>query len=283
MECSDKTGTLTRNVMDFRKASIYGTSYGLGITEIGKASWKLQGKELPEEILIAQAEAQKRSVPHVTFYDPKYEDAMRSSNNSSERDHTKRFFRILALCHDTIPERLDGKIRLSASNPDDEALVCAATYFGFEFKDKEDKHVIIQNAHSGEEERVEMLDTIGFTSKRKRMSVIIRDIDGLIKMFIKGADSAMIPRLAGQQEEILQLTDEHMRQYAVEGMRCLVVGQKVIPESEYQEWHIRYMGALTNLAEVERRKAGEDNEIDKLEDIMEQGNILLVHAIPNNF
>ena len=38
--------------MDFRKASVYGSSYGLGITEIGKASWKLQGKELPQEILL---------------------------------------------------------------------------------------------------------------------------------------------------------------------------------------------------------------------------------------
>ena len=45
MHCTIHTaGTLTRNVMDFRKASICGVRYGQGITEIGKASWKLQGK-----------------------------------------------------------------------------------------------------------------------------------------------------------------------------------------------------------------------------------------------
>ena len=162
-------------------------------------------------------------------------------------------------------------IRLSASNPDDEALVCAATYFGFEFKDKQEKYAVIGNKFTGEEERVEMLETIGFTSKRKRMSVIVRDIDGKIKMVIKGADSAMLPRLASGQDEVFQLTDDHMRQYAVEGMRCLVVGQKEIPEQEYNEWHTRYMAALTNLAEVEKRKAGDDNQIDTLEDFMEQG------------
>jgi len=167
-------------------------------------------------------------------------------------------------------------VRLSASNPDDEALVCAAAYFGFEFKDKQEKYAIIGNKDTGEEERVEMLETIGFTSKRKRMSVIVRDIDGRIKMVIKGADSAMIPRLASGQDEVFQLTDEHMRQYAIEGMRCLVVGEKTIPDDEYNEWRKRYMAALTNLGEVEKKKAGQDNQIDTLEDIMEQGKCICI-------
>jgi P-type E1-E2 ATPase len=48
---SDKTGTLTCNVMNFRKMSINGVSYGEGITEIGKAAWKLLGKDIPETVL----------------------------------------------------------------------------------------------------------------------------------------------------------------------------------------------------------------------------------------
>merc|ERR1711988_941361 len=64
---SDKTGTLTCNVMDFRKASINGITYGVGITEIGKASWKLQGKEISKEILQGEAMAAERAVPYVSF------------------------------------------------------------------------------------------------------------------------------------------------------------------------------------------------------------------------
>eukprot|EP00341_Mesodinium_pulex_P015317 CAMPEP_0116991652 /NCGR_PEP_ID=MMETSP0467-20121206/66278_1 /TAXON_ID=283647 /ORGANISM="Mesodinium pulex, Strain SPMC105" /LENGTH=127 /DNA_ID=CAMNT_0004688801 /DNA_START=38 /DNA_END=418 /DNA_ORIENTATION=+ len=113
---SDKTGTLTCNVMDFRKASINGVSYGLGITEIGKASWKLQGKEIPRDILEGEEKAKAASVPHVSFYDPDFDDHKAKGDLKAPE-----FFRILSLCHDAIPERIDGKIKLSASNPDDEA------------------------------------------------------------------------------------------------------------------------------------------------------------------
>jgi len=64
---SDKTGTLTCNVMDFRKASINGISYGEGITEIGKAAWKLQGKDISPEVLEGERRAKENAVPHVHF------------------------------------------------------------------------------------------------------------------------------------------------------------------------------------------------------------------------
>ena len=64
---SDKTGTLTCNIMDFRKMSINGVGYGLGITEIGKAAWKLQDKEIPRDVLEGEMMAQKNSVPHVRY------------------------------------------------------------------------------------------------------------------------------------------------------------------------------------------------------------------------
>jgi len=59
--------------MDFRKASINGVSYGEGITEIGRAAWKLQNRPIPQAMLDSEVKARLEAVPHVSFYCPKYE------------------------------------------------------------------------------------------------------------------------------------------------------------------------------------------------------------------
>eukprot|EP01034_Spumella_vulgaris_P024823 gene24823-31210_t len=265
---SDKTGTLTCNVMDFRKASINGVSYGMGITEIGKAAWKLQGKAISDDILEGEARAKANAVPHVSFYCPKYERDMAADGPQKEK--IQQFFRILAICHDVIPERVDGKIKLSASNPDDEALVCAAEYFGFQFCDRKDKFCVIANRESGEMEEVEILNVIEFSSKRKRMSVIIKDTDGQIKILTKGADSVMMHRLRAGQEYLVNQTDKDMREYAIEGLRCLIIAFAVIKEKDYRKWSEGYRRVCADISQIEKKKKGEPNNIEELEDAIEQ-------------
>lgn len=46
---SDKTGTLTQNVMQFRKCSVNGITYGQGTTEIGLARMRRLGITPPEQ------------------------------------------------------------------------------------------------------------------------------------------------------------------------------------------------------------------------------------------
>lgn len=270
---SDKTGTLTCNVMDFRKASINGISYGKGITEIGKAAWKLQGKPISQDILDGEAKAKENAVPHVSFYCPKYEKDIASTGE--QRDKIHQFFRTLSICHDVIPEKIEGKLKLSASNPDDEALVCAAEYFGFKFSDRRDKFCIIYNTNSNKEEQVEVICVIEFTSKRKRMSVVIRDVDNQIKLLCKGADTVIAPRLKTGQNALLDKTEKDMKEFSVEGLRCLYICSSTLKDKDFLRWNEEYAKAKTDLSQLEKRKRGEQNAIEDLEDALEQGLILL--------
>jgi hypothetical protein len=58
-------------------------------------------------------------VPHVSFYDPLYDEHIIENEKKKVLNF---FFRTLSVCHDDIPENVDGVIRISASNPDSEVM-----------------------------------------------------------------------------------------------------------------------------------------------------------------
>ncbi|PWO21460.1 FabG, Dehydrogenase [Pyrenophora tritici-repentis] len=112
----------------------------------------------------------------------------------------RMFLLSLALCHTCLPEvQEDGKIDFMASSPDELALVQAAQDMGFLLINR-DVHTITLKMPSGSDgestqEVYEILDVIEFSSKRKRMSILLRFPDGRICIICKGADSIVLERL----------------------------------------------------------------------------------------
>ncbi|KAB8532574.1 hypothetical protein FH972_025519 [Carpinus fangiana] len=110
-----------------------------------------------------------------------------------------RFFLLqLALCHTCLPEtREDGSINFQAASPDELALVQAAQELGYLVIDKKAGILSIKTFPNGSDrdarvEQYEILDVIEFSSKRKRMSVVVRFPDGRKCVVSKGADSIMM-------------------------------------------------------------------------------------------
>ena len=272
---SDKTGTLTCNIMDFRKCTVNGNSYGKGITEIGKAAYNLQGDTIPEDILAGEAmskeHAEMHKQPHVNFYDQSIRFDLVGANGDEQAQALEDFFTVLALCHSVIPEvdEETKEIHLSASSPDDEALVCGAKFFGFEFIDRK-QGVATLRLSSGETRTYQILEMIEFNSTRKRMSVVVK-VDDRLELFSKGADTVMIPRLSekANQEKLLDDTCKHMTAYAKEGLRTLMICKRTLNPEWWEEWHGRFHQASVDLVEIEKRLNGEANDIDLLAEDLE--------------
>jgi len=81
-------------------------------------------------------------------------------------------------------------------------------------------------------ERYELLNILEFTSARKRMSVILRKLDsedGRLFLLCKGADNVIFERLKeGLSEELKAVTENHLAEFAGEGLRTLTLAYKVI-------------------------------------------------------
>lgn len=88
----------------------------------------------------------------------------------------------------------------------------------------------------GQETEVELLNSFEFNSDRKRMSVIVRH-NGLIKMYVKGADSIIKSRLTTKiAQPFLGEVNSRLDFFAKKGLRTLCLALKVITEDEYKEF-----------------------------------------------
>jgi len=107
----------------------------------------------------------------------------------------------MALCHTCLPEvQENGEIEFQAASPDELALVKAAQELGYLVIDRPARSITLAIPGSPDSaesvtETYDVLDVIEFSSKRKRMSIIVRFPNGKICIFCKGADSALLPRL----------------------------------------------------------------------------------------
>ncbi|OQR99768.1 phospholipid-transporting ATPase [Achlya hypogyna] len=254
---SDKTGTLTCNMMEFRKCSVGGTAYGRGTTEIGLAALRRAGKPLPPD---DSATDTKPRVPYVNYDGPEIFEHMAAADAQARRLH--HFFLHLAVCHTVIPERREGsdEVTLSASSPDEQALVSGAGFFGYEFTNRNPGRAYLRVR--GATVEYELLDVLEFNSARKRMSTVVRDPSGALLLFTKGADVVIYARLKDPTGSIQTETSSHINVFAEEGLRTLTIAMKTLDEAYYKSWRTRYHAALNDLNEIDKRKKEAPNAID---------------------
>jgi len=202
---SDKTGTLTQNVMELKRLSVKGKKYG------------------------SMQEDDKQN--------PSLADVRSTSDENMDT-----FLEVLSLCHTAVAAEGDGgKLRYEAESPDEVALVAGAQTLGWEFTSRfrQDAVVSKQRGGSSGELKYVIHGINEFNSTRKRMSAIVQDPSGSYFLFMKGADNVMMERATQGGYDYTSDLSEFSR----EGLRTLLFGRKSLTKDEFTTWCAKYEAA----------------------------------------
>ncbi|KAH8611427.1 putative Cation transport ATPase (P type) Phospholipid translocating P type ATPase C terminal [Trypanosoma vivax] len=204
---TDKTGTLTENVMNFKRGDIRG---------------------------------------HVVTDDDWKKSAELLNPNHPCRDAAVEYFLALSLCHTVQPvtDSNTSEIVYEGSSPDELALVKTAARHGFRLIDRTSKTITVDE--EGLICVYDILATLEFTSERKMMSIVVRRQSGdEIILYTKGADGSIFAQASENstvQNYALRLkgTLAEMGDY---GLRTLLVARRSITQCEFTEWQSQFAQA----------------------------------------
>ena len=90
----------------------------------------------------------------------------------------------------------------------------------------------IHNTAINKLEVYEILKEFPFDSDRKRMTLIVKH-GGQYILMCKGADSIMLPRFSSAYQDLMPKINDDLLTFAKEGLRTLVVCQKIINQQSY--------------------------------------------------
>ena len=232
---SDKTGTITKNEMHMDKISI------------------------KENIYSCQD----------------FEKGIRDYYKGDITKNTKEINQIalsLVICNNVTFKRDDeGKSLFDASSPDEIAMVEYFEQIGFTITQRDDKYIKFKDLNQ-KEISYEIIKLFPFESSRKRMGIIVKDLnkeEDEYYFYLKGADGVIKTRVGKQSDKIY--IDEKTYILASEGLRTLCFSYKVLDKNQYEEFALSWK---KNLLKGLKRK----NE-DLLKNLEENMNYLGITAV----
>ena len=291
---SDKTGTLTKNEMIFKKISLETEQFGEEAFEDLRAilSDECQAGDAPlldvynmlkfknNENLNdndnnniresnAENEIDTNSLPNSISLSNSNNDVSKSLKSNLKKSTRKirrernKIIRdtitAMVLCNNVTPTETGYQ----ASSPDEVALVKFADTLNMHLSHRTDKEIKI-NDSAGNVEEFEILANFPFSSDTKRMGIILKNKKyGHIIYYLKGAENVMMKFV---KKEYIGYIKENAENLAVKGLRTLVLTQKILSQEEFDVWNEEYTEALSSM---DNRKQKIATTVSKLENNMD--------------
>lgn len=277
---TDKTGTLTRNEMVFRKIHFgkvsYTPEYFNEVHAILQTAFTA-----PTNNQAAGTSGHKRdgsTASVASFMERRFQPRhLRIDSYEIDRDTVYRLqsgVLALALCHNVTPSYenefddisnsqngndviTDSNVSIpmqprsvtyQASSPDEVALVQWTERVGVALIDRDISQIKLRNPH-GQIMKYDILQIFPFSSETRRMGIIVRDTQtNEILFLLKGADVVV--------SQLIQYSDwlqEQCDNMARSGLRTLVVARKILTHEQYTDFELRYTQAKLNMTNRQQR------------------------------
>ena len=272
---SDKTGTLTKNEMIFKKISMETESFGEDsfndLKEILSDECQVSDAPLLDVFnnqnqlnemsntetnsILSSSNDINTEITSESVQTRKIAKKMRRGRNKIIRDTITA----MVLCNNVTPTETGYQ----ASSPDEVALVKFADTLNMRLFHRTDKEIKMKDSADNIEE-FEVLANFPFSSDTKRMGIILKNKKhGHIIYYLKGAENVMMKFV---KKEYIGYIKENAENLATKGLRTLVLTQKIISKEDFEAWNREYQDAISSM---ENRKEKIAQTVSKLENNMD--------------
>jgi phospholipid-translocating ATPase len=248
---TDKTGTLTKNEMIFKRLALLNGSFNTD-----------ENFEEMKNILLQEVSGKPMDDLESSIGSISPEKSERKSRRK-RANVLKDSITAMSLCNNVTPIYENNSVTYQASSPDEVALVKFADSLDMKLIHRNDKHITIKYPNNIEED-FEILAAFPFSSDTKRMGIILKSkTNDKITFYLKGAEN-VIEKFV--RDEYKSYVKENAENLAFLGLRTLVLTQKTITQEYYDVWAREYAEASTSM---ENRRESVLNCLEKLENNME--------------
>ena len=146
-----------------------------------------------------------------------------------------------------------GKVSYEAESPDEAAFVIAARELGFEFYERTHTTISLHELDTISGQKInrcyKLLNILEFTSARKWMYVIVKDVEGKLLLLRKRADNVMFERIAKNGRDFEEKTKQHISEYVDSCLRTLILAYCELNDEEYNKFNKEFIEAKNLVSE----------------------------------